>query len=617
MAGESSNSGGGSGLTKWLLIGGAVVAFMIFGYPAIFGGSADARQPLGPAAVAPETRADETTCELSGDRFSATLTTRGASLTHLVMKDAKYAKSVKEPDTRIDLVTPDLLESRRPLRTNLRVSGEVDQQVPYDDVDWALEASDERSCTFVYKDENASIKKTVALTDRPFELDVKLEVTNLSETARTHRLTVEQGAWRTKAETTGKFGRLPEYETHVVTHTKEKTQHLATGDFEASDFKDKEFTAERWRRTPGDGVWVSTSTSYFANAVLHVDGPTPASEALIEDVWNVSKYPKKDDDPNGGHVFRTRLAYPEKALEKDETATYEVLAFMGPKERNVLSAIGGPNAGENVYKTTELIDMSVFVFGNLFTSTLGKVLVGYVYWLAKSVGSWGLAIILLTITVKLIVFPLGLTGLRSSVGMRRIKPQLDEINAKHKDDMMARNLATQELMRKEKIPSPMIGCLPALLQMPIWLTLYAALRSSVELYHQPFGPLIPDLSEPAKYYVVIPLLLGASSFLQQKLMMSSMPNADPSQQKLMLFMMPIVFTVLNVFLPAGLGVYMLTNTWLGIGQQVLMEKWIQKKVREQASTTIQVREIGDKKSEKAEAASAKKTGPAKKTKSEA
>lgn len=607
MAGESSNSGGGggSGLMKWLLIGGAVVLFMIFGYPALFGNKGGDRQPLGPPATAPEERTEETTCELTGARFSATLSTRGATVTHLVMTDAKYTKSVSDK-TPIDLVTtpPDMpgaaqaFEARRPLRTDLRAVGDVEQQVPYDDVDWTIAASDERSCTFVYKDENAEVKKTVSLTDRPFELDVKLEVTNLSDTARTHRLTVEQGAWRTKSETTGKFGRLPEYETHVVTHTSEKTEHKTANDFTPKDFKEKEFTSEKWRRTVGDGIWVSTSTSYFASAIVHIAGSTPAAESLVEEAWNAGKHPNKDEDPQYGHVFRARLAYPEKSLEKGETATYEVLTFMGPKERKVIAAIGGPDAGEKIYKTTELIDMSVFIFGNLFTSTLGKLLVGYVYWLFSVVKSWGLAIILLTVTVKLIVFPLGLTGLRSSVGMRRIKPQLDEINAKHKDDMMARNLATQELMRKEKIPSPMIGCLPALLQMPIWLTLYAALRSSVELYHQPFGPLIPDLSEPGKYFV-IPIVLGASSFLQQKLMQNSMPNADPSQQKLMLFMMPVVFTVLNIFLPAGLGVYMLTNTWLGIGQQVLMEKWIQKKLRDEKSTTIQVREKPTETSKKA------------------
>jgi len=450
-------------------------------------------------------------------------------------------------------------------------------------------SQDETSCTFAYKDEAAEVTKVVKTTERPYELDIKITVTNLADTARSHRLTIEQGAWRTKADTTGKFGRLPEYDTQVVAHTSQKTDHLKVGDFDPSDFKDKEFTAEHWRRTPGDGVWVSTSTSYFASAVIHVDGPTPAAETLIEEAWNAAKFPKKDDDPTFGHVHRSRLAYPEKALEKGESITYEQLAYMGPKERKIVSAIGGPSAGEKVYKTTELIDMSVFVFGNLFTSTLGKLLVSYVYWLFSTLGSWGVAIIFLTLTVKLIVFPLGLTGLKSSVGMRRIKPQLDEINAKHKDDMMARNLATQELMRKEKIPSPMIGCLPALLQMPIWLTLYAALRSSVEIYHQPFGPLIPDLSEPDKYHV-IPFVLGASSFLQQKLMQKSMPNADPSQQKLMLFMMPVVFTVLNFFLPAGLGVYMLTNTWLGIGQQVLLERWIQKRLRDEQKASIQVRE---------------------------
>lgn len=260
---------------------------------------------------------------------------------------------------------------------------------------------------------------------------------------------------------------------------------------------------------------------------------------------------------------------------------------MGPKEREVVTGIGG--GAKDQYETGNLVNMSVFLFGNLFSSTLGKLLVGYVYWLHGAVGSWGFAIVLLTITVKLGVFPLSLFGLKNMVGMRRIKPEMDIIAKKYKDDMMERNVATQELMRREKVGSPMAGCLPALLQMPVWLTLYAALRTAVELYHTPFGFLIPDLSEPGKYFV-IPLVLGVSSFFQQKLMQANMPSADPQQAKMMLYMMPAIFTVMNVFLPAGLGVYMLTNTWLGIIQQFLVERWIQKKLREQKASNIEVRE---------------------------
>ncbi len=583
-----NNEGGGGGLSKWLLLGLGVFLFMQFVLPKLRGTGASERQPLTiDDATQSDKRAEEKLCELTGNRFSAKLSTRGASLRSLRMSDAKYAKHVDEPATRTDLVTT-TLESRMPLRTDLRDPLlAAEQQIPYDDVDYELTASDARSCTFQYKDERAEVTKVVSLTDRPFELDVKLTVKNLADKPLKHRFAIEQTAWRTQSEISGHFGRMPEFDTEVTLHTNKKTGRHRPDAFEPKDFADKEFTPEKWLREEGEGVWAATSSSYFSSAVIHVAGPaTPAAEGQIEDRWNISRFPKKEDDPGFGHVYRSRLAYPTKELAKGESATYEVLSFMGPKERDVVGGIGGPG---DKYETSSLVNMSVFLFGNLFSSTLGKLLVGYVYWLHAFLGSWGFAIVALTITVKLGVFPLSLFGLKNMVGMRRIKPQMDEIAKKYKDDMMERNVATQELMRREKVGSPMAGCAPALLQMPVWLTLYAALRTSVELYHTPFGPLIPDLSEPGKYFV-IPVILGASSFLQQKLMQANMPSADPQQAKMMLYMMPAIFTVMNVFLPAGLGVYMLTNTWLGIIQQFLVERWIQKKLQEQGATSIEVRE---------------------------
>ena len=146
-------------------------------------------------------------------------------------------------------------------------------------------------------------------------------------------------------------------------------------------------------------------------------------------------------------------------------------------------------------------------------------------------------------------------------------------------------------MKREKVASPILGCLPVLLQMPVWISLFSSLQTAVELYHVPFGPLIPDLSAPGKYFV-IPLVLGVSSFFQQKIVMATMPTGDPAQQKMMLYLMPVVFTAMNIFLPAGIGVYWMTNTLLGIGQQLLVERYVQAKLKEHAAGEIHVREKG-------------------------
>ncbi len=144
------------------------------------------------------------------------------------------------------------------------------------------------------------------------------------------------------------------------------------------------------------------------------------------------------------------------------------------------------------------------------------------------------------------------------------------LNAWYKDDAAQRGLAIQELWRKNGVSNPVVGCAPMLLQMPVWWALYTALQTAVELYHVPFGPVIPDLSAPGRY-LIIPIVLGASSFLQQKLMPA---QGDPQQQKMMMYMMPGIFTFMMLFLPAGLGVYMVTNSVLAICQQLLVERYL-------------------------------------------
>jgi YidC/Oxa1 family membrane protein insertase len=190
----------------------------------------------------------------------------------------------------------------------------------------------------------------------------------------------------------------------------------------------------------------------------------------------------------------------------------------------------------------------------------------------------------MTITVRLLLLPLGLSQVKTSVAMRRLKPEMDALNAKYKDDATQRGLALQELWRKNNVQNPIMGCFPVLLQMPVWFALYTALQTAVELYHVPFGPFIPDLSAPGKY-LIIPVVLGASSFIQQKIMP---PQGDPAQQRMMMFMLPGIFTVMMLFLPAGLGVYMLTNTWLGITQQIVMERYL--RTRASGPPGIEVRE---------------------------
>ncbi len=572
------------GIAKYIFLGLAVFLLFQFGWPLIFGDeNAPAKQPFGEShfgSVPSGDRPEESLCELTDSRATFVLSSRGGALKSATMSDAKYAG--------IQLVTTSK-EQRMPLRTGLRLPEGDSQQVELDNLDFVLESQDAQSCSFVFKDASTEVKKTVSLTGRPFELAMQLTVTNLSDGAKKHRLTVEQSSWRTKRETEASFwdlGRRPEWMTDVVTHTTQGTKRHLPGEYGPGEFDEEGFTSERWLRAAGDGLWAAVSTNYFANAVIHTDGPRPWAETLIEDGEYYNLQPNSDQY---GHLYRARLAYEAKELAAGESTSYGVLAFIGPKEREVLAAVGGPAGGQsgggsaNRYETKALIDLGMF-------GAIGEFLVGFTVWLFRLVGSWGWAICLLTLTVKLLVFPLQFPQLKTTVAMRRVKPQVDAINEQYKDDMMQKNLALQELYRREGI-RPLIGCLPLMLQMPVWFALYQALSSAVELYRTPFlFPLIPDLTHADPYHV-IPIVLGASSFLQQKMMPPQ--GMDPQQAKMMLYMMPAIFTVMMFFMPAGLGVYMLTNTWLGIVQQWGVEKWVQSRLKEQ--TGIQVREVDKKK----------------------
>jgi len=580
-------------IVKWVFFGLAIMLFMQFGWPAISGSGNGELQPIGIVPKAPPERAPEQMCAITaeGSLFVAELSTRGASLRHVALTEPKYSHKANDEKLQeapakyrreanpmqtpaggegrppIDLVTT-TREDVMPLRTDLRSPDAPNQQVEWNDFDWKLAASDGTSCTFTFANETTSLTKTVAATGKPYELSVEIKVENLSNEPKKHRLTVEQTAWRTKKETEGSLGLISENMTEVMSATTQKTERHLPDAFEPKDFKAPEFTTDKWLRAPGEARFAATMSSYFAKTAIPIEGPAkPHAETLIEEIWDRGRYADKTKDPFYGHTYRARLAYPEQELLPKASVAYKVLAFAGPKERDKLAPLG----------ITEVINLGWF-------AVIAKLLVSYLYVLKGIVTSWGWAIVLLTITVRTLLFPLSLSQIKNSAAMRRLKPEMDALNEKYKDDAAQRGLALQELWRKNGVANPVVGCLPLLLQMPVWFALYTALQTAVELYHTPFGP-FPDLSAPDRYFV-IPIVLGASSFVQQKLMP---PQGDPAQQKMMLYLMPGIFTVMMLFLPVGLGVYMLTNTWLGIAQQVLVERYLNSK-QGSGPTTIEVRE---------------------------
>lgn len=196
------------------------------------------------------------------------------------------------------------------------------------------------------------------------------------------------------------------------------------------------------------------------------------------------------------------------------------------------------------------------------------------FWLLKNihnfVGNWGWSIILVTLVIKLAFYKLSASSYRSMGHMRRVQPKIEALKERMKDDKAQFSQAMLELYKKEKI-NPLGGCLPILIQIPVFIALYYVLLESVELRQAPFIFWLKDLSVKDPYYV-LPLIMGASMFLQQK--MSPAPP-DPMQAKIMMFM-PVIFTVLFLSFPSGLVLYWVVNNLLSILQQWYITNNLQK-----------------------------------------
>ncbi len=185
----------------------------------------------------------------------------------------------------------------------------------------------------------------------------------------------------------------------------------------------------------------------------------------------------------------------------------------------------------------------------------------------KFIPNYGIAIILLTILIRLITFPLQYKSFKSMKKMQQIQPELNKIKEKYKDEPQKMQKETMDLFKKAGA-NPLSGCLPLLLQMPFFFAIYRVLYSAVELVNAPFYGWIHDLSIHDPYYV-LPILMGISMLAQQKL--TPQTSVDPTQQKIMMFM-PLIFAFIMKSLPAGLVLYILVSTVVGIAQQALVYK---------------------------------------------
>jgi YidC/Oxa1 family membrane protein insertase len=246
------------------------------------------------------------------------------------------------------------------------------------------------------------------------------------------------------------------------------------------------------------------------------------------------------------HLYAAGTVIPLSVIQPNAEQQMSVSLYAGPEEKKLLESVA-----PGLKYTVDYGWLTIFA----------EPLFSVLSWLHGWVHNWGVSIILLTFLIKLCFFPLTATSFKSMAKMRRFQPKMNDIKALCGDDKAKYNQMIMELYRKEKI-NPLGGCLPIVIQMPVFFSLYWMILGAVQLRHAPFFAWIHDLSAQDPYYI-LPVLMAASMIVQQRL---SPKPADPMQAKVMMYM-PLIFSVTFLFFPSGLVLYWVVNNVLSILQQ--------------------------------------------------
>ncbi|WP_456383751.1 membrane protein insertase YidC [Hydrogenimonas sp.] len=263
------------------------------------------------------------------------------------------------------------------------------------------------------------------------------------------------------------------------------------------------------------------------------------------------------DFDNGMEVVVNKDAEENPILfVKEEGAKRTLHGYIGPKEYRILHAIHP--------ELTKIIEFGWFTF---IAAPMFKVLM----WLHSFIPNWGWAIVVLTLLIRVILYPLTYKGMVSMHRLKQLQPKIKEIQAKYKGDPQKMNAHMMELYKKHKA-NPLGGCLPMLLQIPVFFAIYRVLLNAIELKGAPWILWIHDLSVMDPYYV-LPVLMGASMWLHQRVTPSNF--TDPMQEKIFKWL-PVVFTFFFVTFPAGLVLYWLTNNIFSVAQQLMINRMLEK-----------------------------------------
>ena len=403
---------------------------------------------------------------------------------------------------------------------------------------YELVAADESHVVFRWRSAEAEVTKTITFKPESYLLDVAVDVKSLSPKALNGRPVLSWSGMTLPPKNGGFFGFLkqPSPDNKVPVYYLDGKVHR----------QDNISKIEVKSEQAGQLLWAGLESRYFLGAVI----PRVQGQGLSVE------YGAADLSSQGPGVrgLWAGAALPAFTAPSGDIAASLFSVYAGPKEISQLKGVG--------VRLDEAIDYGWFTVVAIPILYCLKFFYGLIH-------NYGIAIILLTIFVKLLLHPINIKSLKSMKAMQQLQPRLKELQKKCAGDKQKLNQETMQLFRAHKV-NPMGGCLPMLAQFPIYIALYKVLWNSIELYHAPFFWFYRDLSAPDPY-LITPILLGVFMVAQQKLMPST--SADPAQQKMMMIM-PVMFSVFMLFLPVGLVLYILVNTVMSVTQQYMYNKGI-------------------------------------------
>ena len=462
------------------------------------------------------------------DVIKAVIDTRGGVIRSLKLK--KYPVSLEQPDEGLELIhseTDSLYVIQSGLRNRTDTAPNHHSLYRANKDEFLMEDDeDELIVPLFWEQDGIEVTKTYRFRRGDYLLDVSHKVKNNSG------VDWQGSEYRQiqRARPTSQSKLLYTY-TGAVYYNEEVK-------YEKVDFDDMEDDQLKVQSTGG---WIAMLQHYFLSAWIPAQGDTN----LAYSIANTGRQPP---------TYTIGLRSENRIIAAGSQDEFTSQLFVGPKIVGRL---------EEISPGLELtVDYGVLTF-------LSKPL----YWLLSFyhgyVGNWGVAIMLLTFTIKAVFYKLSETSYRSMAKMRKVSPRLKTLKERYGSDKQKMNKAMMELYKTEKI-NPMGGCLPILVQIPVFIALYWALLETVDLRQAPFILWIKDLSVMDPYFV-LPVIMGISMLVQQKL---NPPPPDPIQAKVMMAL-PFVFTIFFAFFPAGLVLYWVMNNVLSITQQWIITKRIE------------------------------------------